>query len=163
MTTSERILAARCALEKLTPMKCDCGRTCGAACCHADEDGNGGMVLFPGEEAFYSPCPDWARLTPSQDFPGQYLFVCNGTCERSLRPLACRIFPLTPRVRHDEATVELDVRAWPVCPLMECGLEGMDGAFVAAVREATALLWEDKSCREYIEALSDYLAQFENF
>lgn len=163
MSTSERILTARYALEKLTPMKRDCGRTCGAACCRADEDGNGGMVLFPGEEAFYSPCPDWARLTPSQDFSGQYLFTCNGTCERSLRPLACRIFPLTPRVRHGEATVELDVRAWPVCPLMECGLEGMDSAFVAAVREVTALLWEDKRCREYIEALSAHLAQFENF
>lgn len=163
MTTSERILTARYALEKLTPMKCDCGRTCGAACCHADEDGNGGMLLLPGEESFYSPCPDWAHLTPSQDFPGQYLFTCNGTCERSQRPLACRIFPLTPRVRRGKIAVELDVRAWPVCPLMEYGLEGMDSAFVAAVREVTVLLCEDKSCREYFEALSSYLEQFEAF
>ena len=39
MTTTERILSARKALETLTPLRGDCGRKCGAACCHPDEDG----------------------------------------------------------------------------------------------------------------------------
>ena len=163
MTTTERILSARNALETLTPLRGDCGRKCGAACCHPDEDGNGGMLLFPGEEALYDPCPGWARLTPSKDFPGQYLFTCDGTCERKIRPLACRIFPLTPRVRGGKLSIEPDVRAWPVCPLMEYGVEGMDGTFVSAVREAAAFLWEDERCRAYLEALSNYLSQFERF
>ena len=46
MIGTERILAARQALETLTPLRGDCGRTCGAACCRPDEDGNGGMLLL---------------------------------------------------------------------------------------------------------------------
>ena len=161
MFGTERILAAREALETLTPLRGDCGRTCGAACCRPDEDGNGGMLLFPGEETLYSPCPDWARLTPSADFPGQYLFTCDSRCDRAMRPLACRIFPLTPRVRAGEITVEPDVRAWPVCPLMACGLNGLSAAFVKAVREAMESLAQDEACLAYMKKLSEYLKQFE--
>lgn len=161
MTGTERILAARKALENLTPLRGDCGRTCGAACCRPDEDGNGGMLLFPGEEALYEPCPDWARLVPSADFPGQYLFTCSGRCERAMRPLACRIFPLTPRVREDGVTVEPDVRAWPVCPLMEYGVDGLSAAFVQAVRDAAESLAQDEACLAYMKKLSEYLRQFE--
>ena len=161
MFGTERILAAREALETLTPLRGDCGRTCGAARCRPDEDGNGGMLLFPGEEALSDPCPDWARLVPSADFSGQYLFTCDGRCDRAARPLACRIFPLTPRVREGKVIIEPDVRAWPVCPLMECGLNGLSGAFVKAVREAMESLAQDEACLAYMKKLSEYLEQFE--
>lgn len=163
MTGTERIIKARQALENLTPLRTDCGRICQGACCHADEDGQGGMLLFPGEETLYQPCPNWAQLTPSKEFPGQYLFTCNGTCERALRPLSCRIFPLTPRVRAGKLIVEPDVRAWPVCPLMEHGRNGMLPAFVSAVEEAMVSLCEDEACRAYIEKLSAHLAEYEQF
>ena len=52
---------ARNLLESLTPLKDDCGRLCGAACCHPDEDGQGGVALFPGEEEYYKGA-DWARV-----------------------------------------------------------------------------------------------------
>lgn len=48
MELLEPILAARKLLENMTPLKRDCGRACGAACCQSDEDGQGGMLLFPG-------------------------------------------------------------------------------------------------------------------
>ena len=62
MTAKDTVRAAREMLEKVTPLKGDCGRVCGAACCRPDETGRGGMLLFPGEEALYAPWPDWARL-----------------------------------------------------------------------------------------------------
>ena len=161
MFGTERILAAREALETLTPLRGDCGRTCGADCCHPDEEGNGGTMLFPSEEALHDPCPDWARLVPSADFSGQYLFTCDGRCDRAARPLACRIFPLTPRVREGKVIIEPDVRAWPVCPLMECSLNGLSGAFVKAVREAMESLAQDEACLAYMKKLSEYLEQFE--
>ena len=162
MTATQRILKARQALATLTPLKMDCGKLCGAACCHGDEEGKGGMVLFPGEEALYPATgPDHALLTPCPTFPGQFLYTCDGTCLRSARPLACRIFPLTPRIREGKLALEMDVRAWPVCPLMECGLNGLSAAFVKAMREAMESLAQDEACLAYMKKLSEYLEQFE--
>ena len=48
---TDTVLQARALVGGLTPLKSDCGALCGAACCQADEDGQGGMYLFPGEEA----------------------------------------------------------------------------------------------------------------
>ena len=63
MTTQERILSALKLLEKVTPLKGDCGRVCGAACCQSDETGKGGMLLFPGEKAlYYEEKTDWMEL-----------------------------------------------------------------------------------------------------
>jgi hypothetical protein len=45
------------------------------------------MRLFPGEES-----PPQIKQLES----GDRLAVCNGTCDRSKRPLACRIFPFFP-------------------------------------------------------------------
>ena len=46
----DAILRARALIGPLTPMITDCGALCGAACCQPDEDGQGGVYLFPGEE-----------------------------------------------------------------------------------------------------------------
>ena len=45
------LFAARKILEEVTPLKADCGRVCGAACCASLEGEETGMLLFPGEEA----------------------------------------------------------------------------------------------------------------
>ena len=38
--------AARAAMGDLTPLKQDCGRLCGAACCQPDETGLNGMLRY---------------------------------------------------------------------------------------------------------------------
>ena len=58
MEVLEAVLEARRLLECVTPLKTDCGRACGGACCQPDEDGQGGMLLFPGEEALYADLPE---------------------------------------------------------------------------------------------------------
>ena len=157
------ILTARERLGALTPLRRDCGRLCGASCCQADESGKGGMILFPGEETRYGAQTPWARISPGEiavaGRPLQML-TCDGTCDRAERPLACRVFPLTPVALDDKIDVVLDVRAWPVCPLMPHGMKGLDAAFVAAVRAAAALLWEDSACRLAIEAMTEHLRKF---
>ena len=56
MDALEAVIRARDLLSDVTPLKTDCGRICGGACCQPDEDGQGGMLLFPGEEGLYDPC-----------------------------------------------------------------------------------------------------------
>ena len=82
----DTVLRARALIGERTPLRSDCGQLCGAACCQADEDGQGGMYLFPGEEA----------LLHGEDSDFAPIYTCDGTCARENRPLACRIFPLTP-------------------------------------------------------------------
>ena len=47
MQPLEAVMEARKLLSQVTPLKRDCGRYCGGACCEPDEDGQGGMLLFP--------------------------------------------------------------------------------------------------------------------
>ena len=68
--------------------------------------------------------------------------ICEGTCPRKYRPLACRLFPLRIRLDAQEdgqavkAVPEIDPRAWCCCPLPEMGgLRAMSGEFVEAVRK----------------------------
>ena len=78
------------------------------------------------------------------------LLMCSGVCDRSLRPLACRFFPLRPTAR---GRVVMDRRGFFVCPLTESGMGGLNGDFVAAAREAAAVLCENETQRAFLEAL----------
>ena len=142
--------AARTLLENQTPLKTDCGRLCGHACCQPDETGENGMLLYPFEALLYKKPIDGFAYTLKPDSTlvkdGQRL-VCEGACPREHRPLACRMFPLRVRLtaREDEGTTdvkaELDPRAWAVCPLLEeGGLRAMGEPFIHAVEEAGRLL-----------------------
>ena len=87
--------------DEITPVPVDCGELCSKACCMGDDSG---MYLFPGElEVFKLLTPDWAKIENS-DFKYTHnnktyslpICFCDGSCDRFQRPLACRIFPLTP-------------------------------------------------------------------
>lgn len=147
---------ARGLLREVTPLKMNCGRLCGGACCEADESGENGMLLFPGEEALYErPIADFPfRLIDDETLvPGGKRLVCEGRCPRGERPLACRLFPLRVRVEDGRAVPELDPRAWCVCPIPEQGgLRAMSGAFIEAVRQAGERLLSDPACRAALEA-----------
>lgn len=154
MSSLHSVLAARELLRELTPLKTDCGRLCGGACCEGDEAT--GMLLFPGEEALYDSC-SFARVIPA-DFAlggtGVRLLVCEGRCERDNRPLACRLFPLFLTFKEDGTTkMRLDRRAKAVCPLTDYGIRSLDPEFKQAARKAYDLLLEDKACATYLRDL----------
>lgn len=144
----ETILRAYAILGERTPMRSDCGALCGAVCCREDEDGQGGVHLFPGESALLRDC-DWARVLPSGFGP---VMLCEGSCERDKRPLGCRIFPLTPvRGKNGRWTVRLDARARAMCPLVGSGIRGLDPDFVKAARDALRLIAEDAEGEAFLE------------
>ncbi len=50
----DKLEKAREILAEVTPLKTDCGKVCGARCCRSLEGEETGMLLFPGEEAYYA-------------------------------------------------------------------------------------------------------------
>lgn len=156
-----QIERARALLDELTPLKSDCGIYCGGACCRAEGD-NEGMLLMPDEEAYYAHC-DFAEVRPAQ-FLGiaqPLMLVCNGRCRRSERPLCCRVFPLAPRLRADgRFDVRIDRRAFAVCPLSAYGLSAFDPTFVQGCRTAFNALSTDGECRLYLEAWSALMDEY---
>ena len=154
MSSLNTVLAARDLLRELTPLKTDCGRLCGGACCEGDEET--GMLLFPGEDALYESCA-FARVIPADFALGGEdvkLFVCAGRCERDNRPLACRLFPLFLTFKDDGTTkLRIDRRANSVCPLTDYGIKSLDPEFKQAARKAYDLLLEDKACAAYLKDL----------
>ena len=144
---------ARSLLENMTPMTRDCGRNCGAACCQPDEDGQGGVFLFPGEEELLGDAT-WANVMEETVMLGgkrARMLVCIGRCEREKRPLGCMIFPLTPRLCEDgRVDVGFDLRARAMCPLLRYGMTGLRRDFVGAVREALGWIARDEEGMRFL-------------
>ena len=144
------LLRARALLEDLTPLKTDCGLTCGHACCHPMEGETTGMLLFPGEEAYYESREGYRMTATNQGA----LLICSGQCNRADRPLSCRLMPLIPVLREDGVKVATDLRAKTVCPLARQGKDALDPDFVTAVREVGRILAEDEDQRAFLLKLT---------
>ena len=135
-------------LGSRTPMLSDCGQLCGSACCRPDEDGQGGVFLFPGERDLLKHCP-WGQI---REHPFAPILTCDAPCDRALRPMGCRIFPLTPaRDRNGRWSVRMDIRARAMCPLTGSGLGGLDPAFVRAARDALRVIAEYPDGEAFLE------------
>ncbi|MDD3243926.1 MAG: hypothetical protein PHD32_09420 [Eubacteriales bacterium] len=140
-------------IEELTPLRFDCGRLCGLYCCQSDSP-TGGMLLFPGEEAVYAAHPEMALHRIELEGFGQgVLLVCPGTCDRSIRPLACRLFPLAPALEDGKITCRLDARGRYICPLCRDDTEALDPAFIEAAKQTYAWLYEQPETRLFVEYL----------
>ena len=147
---NEDLKKARQILEDLTPLKTDCGRCCGAACCRDAEGEVNGMLLFPGEEDLYEDL-DGYTMTP---VPQGTLLVCGGNCVRQERPLSCRIFPLLPVIRDGQVKTVTDQRAKGICPLARQGKNALDPEFIRRVQEVGELLAKDDIQRRFLEELT---------
>lgn len=156
----ELLKAAREKMKDICPLDRDCGKKCGAACCQPDEDGQGGMYLFPGEEELAGG--EWASILPAMMGERETnILVCSGECERDRRPLGCMIFPLTPVVDEEgNVKVRFDYRARRMCPLLKFGVRGLKKEFVDAVREVLQMIASDE---EGLQFLRDWQALEEQF
>ncbi|MBR5524743.1 MAG: hypothetical protein IKU51_05720 [Clostridia bacterium] len=141
-------------LEELTPLTTDCGQVCGGRCCLESADSEG-MLLFPGEEAMLADAG--FAIRPAA---GGYLLTCGGTCDRSRRPLACRIFPLFPVLTETgRIRAVYDPRGYRMCPLVrECAHVPLDRTFVRAVRRVGRILMEDPACAAFLRQQSEEIA-----
>ena len=105
-------------LENVTPLRYDCGKLCGGACCKSDTvniETEGGMSLLPYEDTLIGGF-DGFKIKDTQD--GKVL-ICGGKCERFFRPFACRIFPYYARIDESSGRISLriDPRSVNVCPM----------------------------------------------
>jgi len=126
-------------LDRVSPVDYDCGTLCGAACCtcggdSVDEDGLDyelGMYLLPGEEKVFTMEEDWLKWScedaldydfPDSWFGNVYFIRCKTppVCQRNLRPLQCRFFPLEPYFdKNGELHVIISTAELPYsCPLI---------------------------------------------
>lgn len=166
MDATEAVLMARELLNKATPMRFDCGFLCGEACCAASEAGEG-MLLFPGEKELYATMPEGFSIVRDIGAQNAWLLICGGTCRREDRPLSCRMFPLIPYIRRQpdglSAGVAMDVRAWPICPLMENGIKGCAQSFVETLGQAARVLCAVPEHRRFIAQLTRRQDQYRDF
>lgn len=154
-------------LDKVTPLQYDCGKLCNRACCDSDDE-DAGMYLFPGEESMYEKKPDWLRIEQTAFTYGSQkpvlIAICRGQCDRRLRPLACRIFPLTPYIGHKVVfKIKVDPRSVSVCPLARpYEAKDMDRGFLLAVNDVFKMLAEDEEIYSFIYSLSRLIDEQEN-
>ena len=135
-------------------MNADCGRFCGAACCRPDEEGKGGVFLFPDEEKLIDPALK-VNAAVMGGIPVN-MAVCDGTCRREGRPLGCMIFPLTAEANGDGSIyVRFDVRARPLCPIMKNGLMGIRRDFRESVSRALSIIASDPEGLAFLKAWED--------
>lgn len=109
------------------------------------------MHLFPGEEAYYRTLPEGFQLQKEAAFFEEgLLLTCGGTCSRDTRPLACRVFPLMFVAGDGQGDVQMDPRAYALCPLAPSGVEGLAPGFVVAARKAARELMKDPALAAFV-------------
>lgn len=138
----------------LTPLKADCGKLCGGACCKGDD--NTGMRLFPFEES---------ELPVKTLENGVRLVLCNGNCDRTKRPLACRIFPFFPTVDdRGRIFVELDFRGARLCPMITHSDEIIfDKRFFKVLKKVGTILTKDETCLKFLKEATDEIDTYSAF
>ncbi|MDR2515156.1 MAG: hypothetical protein LBD02_08135 [Christensenellaceae bacterium] len=163
-TALEALKEALGLLESATPLRFDCGQLCAKACCRDDGgDEPNGMLLFPGEEAFYAGQGTWMEMYDSElCFKGEpvKLLVCHLPCPRSLRPLSCRVFPLFPYLKGEKIMPKMDLRAAPLCPLYSSDEAGLSPEFIAAVKQAGEALMQSGTQKAFLALLSAHIGEY---
>ncbi|MCL1793237.1 MAG: hypothetical protein FWG34_05150 [Oscillospiraceae bacterium] len=148
----ELIYEAYGIIGSLTPLKsADCGKLCDKICCKGDK---AGMLLFPGEESIFGEIAGfWIEEIEYMETPKIKLLMCDGECERAIRPLACRIFPVAPLAgKNGGFDAAADIRGRRVCPIWD--LKYVDKTFVRAVKKVFALLSENAEMAEFMRLVS---------
>jgi hypothetical protein len=148
---TELIYSAYAEIGNLTPLKTDCGKLCGKICCKGDK---AGMLLFPGEENIFCGVRGFRiEETEYMGISGLKLLLCDGECERTLRPLACRMFPAAPNIGKDgNVGIVPDIRGKRMCPIWD--LKNADETFIGAVGKAFELLAKNDGVLFFMRLLS---------
>ena len=137
-------------LENFTPIKGDCGELCGKSCCKGD--GRTGMLLFPGEETTLDVIEE----------NGRRLAVCGGRCDRSERPLSCRIFPFFPVISGGKVRAVPDLRGINVCPMLShTDKIKFSRRFLRRVERVGELLLTDPECTAFMKEIAEEIEDAE--
>jgi Fe-S-cluster containining protein len=121
-------------LDKVSPVNFDCGKLCGEVCCVYDNENEDSeelvLYLLPGEELMYEDSDsfelyyvDYREIKYPPSWKNQaYLVRCINPpkCDRSIRPIQCRTFPLIPHLtKNGEFHLVFDEHEFPYeCPII---------------------------------------------
>ncbi|MBR4766220.1 MAG: hypothetical protein IK085_05585 [Clostridia bacterium] len=157
--SAERALKnAYAVLKYETPLgNTDCGTVCGAACCSGSE--NDCMFLLPFEDELVNQ--NGFTICNTDGNYGYPAVICDGTCIRNARPLACRFFPLFPAITGNDGAEKVTVIADPrasVCPLTLENVE-ISRSFRRAVHKAGLYLSRDDEIRAYLKKMTAELLE----
>lgn len=144
-------------LEKITPLKFDCGKLCDGACCKDNvfSNENEGMLLLPFEKEYLSGKGFDIKETSDASF-----IFCAGKCDRKYRPFMCRIFPYYIRIKQNGASVKINIitdpRALSFCPVAK----RIKGArtnilFKRSILRAARILIKDKETKAQLLKTSE--------
>ncbi len=151
-------------LENETPRRFDCGKLCSGKCCEnlSDQsDAESGMMLLPYEKEYLESRHADFSYVQTQD--GNDMLVCNGSCDRSLRPIACRLFPYYIKVFTDENDkvgfkIRPDLRGISVCPLIFSPYtKRMPPRFIRNVKRSAKLLCNENILAKDLQKNSDFV------
>ena len=144
----------------LTPIKADCGKLCDKICCRGEE---AGMLLFPGEEAIFDGIVGFnIEEIEYMDTDGIKLLLCDGECERALRPFACRMFPVAPDIdKNGNIGAVPDIRGRRMCPLWD--LKNVDSDFISAVKKAFEFLAGNEEMSAMLRLISAEINELRRF
>ncbi len=153
MNTEKTIKKVYKLLKKVTPLKDDCGKLCLGACCKGDNDT--GMLLFPGEEKIFEKNSSF-KIEKCDN--GKNILICSGKCDRELRPISCRIFPLVPVLVDGSVYILDDPRAKGICPLLYDKIE-LDRKFEKAVTKSGKILAENEEICVILQDLTKEITE----
>ena len=151
----------------------NCGELCDSICCTVEsknkDDIYSEMVLYmlPGEEEMLENESDWFEMyyetTDEYRYPDSwdgevYYIKCTNPpyCNRKLRPIQCRSFPLSPHLDKDDnlhLIYDEDDMTYQ-CPIISQKL-GLDEDFIKKVYKMWKRLIEDKLIFDLIKMDSE--------
>lgn len=150
-------------LDEVTPLSKDCGVLCDKACCK-EEDEPAGMFVFPFEEELLKDA-SFGYMEESNCEYGEEktakIFYCTKPCNRSQRPLSCRIFPLTPYRKNGRIKLIMNPAAKKMCPLARSlHPSQLEEDFEENVMRAMNRITKIKDGDDYIDMLTEIADQF---
>ncbi len=165
-TDGELLLEAYSYLDEVTPVKFDCGKLCGAICCSdnaTSSEETMGMWLLPGEKQILQGQVGY-QFTKSES--GTDCVVCQGKCNREMRPFACRIYPYYASLKQlPEGRIMIkikpDPRAMISCPLLKGKGYRPSAGFRRAMIRAIRLLLERPMFRGELFEISSFLDEID--
>lgn len=142
-------------LDQVSPVDFDCGKLCGEVCCVYDaEDYHNedlALYLLPGEELMYEDTDsfelyyvDSSEIRYPHSWKGRiYLVRCTNPpkCDRSIRPIQCRTFPLIPHLnKKGELHLIFDESEFPYkCPIIHDHIK-LNDDFIKVTYETWSVL-----------------------
>lgn len=153
-------------LNQVSPVDYDCGRLCGEICCLYDDEDypNDDLIIYllPGEELLYDSSKSFELVHydigeinyPNSWKDGVYTVRCMNppNCERDIRPIQCRTFPLIPHIdKNSRFHLIFDESQYPYkCPLIHDGIE-LNEEFITETYKAWRFLLKNRLIYDLVD------------